>query len=113
MQPRLSAAARHEAVRQAHRNKLAQRYTRRFGYNNQRSLLKAKQLHITVVRPGVYRISSDSVSPGVQAQIKNLLARLKRKIAIDGVPVVSKKTAFSRIVSLLREKRTVEISVLK
>ena len=110
---RVSAAARQEQIRKAHRDKLAKRYTTRFGYNNQRSRIQARQLHITVLRPGIYRVSSDSISPGVQAQIKNLLSRLKKKIAINGVAVISKKSAFAQIISLLRDKQTVEISVVK
>ena len=73
----------------------------------------AKQLHITIVRPGFYRISADSVDIGVQEQIRSLLSRLKKKIAINGKKVISKKAAFQQILSLLKDKQTVEISVLK
>ena len=109
----IAAAQRQQQIREAHRQQVAQRYTKRFGYNNQRSTMVAKQLHITVVRPGFYRISADSVDTGVQEQIRSLLSRLKKKIAINGKKVISKKAAFQQILSLLKDKQTVEISVLK
>ena len=109
----LAAAQRQQQIRAAHRQKVAERYTKRFGYNNQRSTMVAKQLHITIVRPGFYRISADSVDIGVQEQIRSLLSRLKKKIAINGKKVISKKAAFQQILSLLKDKQTVEISVLK
>ena len=93
--------------------KLAQKYTKRFGQNNQRAWLRAKQLSIRVLKPGVYSISSDSTDKGVQDQLRNLLSRLKKRIAINGVPIKSRKNALFQIIQLLKDKQTVEISVIQ
>ena len=73
--------------------------------------MKSSGLKIVVVSPGHYRVRSDSVDEGVIAQIKNLLSRLKKRIAVQGTPV-SKSKAFSLIMSLIRERRTVDINIL-
>ena len=86
----------------------AKKYSQIFGVGNQRSLMKSSGLKIVVVSPGHYRVRSDSVDEGVIAQIKNLLSRLKKRIAVQGTPV-SKSKAFSLIMSLIRERRTVDI----
>ena len=109
----LSAAERHRAVREVDRMKRAQKYTKRFGQDNQRAWLRANQLSIRVLKPGVYSVSSDSVDKGVQDQIMNLLSRLKKRISINGVPIRSRKNALFQIVQLLKDKQTVKISVIQ
>jgi hypothetical protein len=89
----------------------AKKYSQIFGVGNQRSLMKSSGLKIVLVSPGHYRIRSDSVNEGVIAQIKNLLSRLKKRIAVQGTPV-NKSKAFSVIMSLIRERRTVDINIL-
>ena len=107
----ISLSRRNAMRREADRQREAEKHSKPFGASNNRSLMKSRSLHIVAVRPGVYKISSDSVDKGVLAQIQNLLKRLKKRIRVMGV-AVSKTKAFSIIAQLLRQKRTVEISVI-
>ena len=107
----ISLSRRNAMRREADRQREAEKHSKPFGASNNRSLMKSRSLHIVAVRPGVYKISSDSVDKGVLAQIQDLLKRLKKRIRVMGV-AVSKTKAFSIIAQLLRQKRTVEISVI-
>ena len=108
----LRAAIEQKTLRDADRRARAQRYTNALS-NQQRSIGMSRQLSIVVVRPGVYRVSSDRVGPGVVAQVRNLLSRLKKRISIDGTPAPrGRGKALEMIISLLKNKRTVEIVVL-
>lgn len=89
----------------------AQKYSKIFGVGNQRSLMKSSGLKIVVVSPGHYRVRADNVDEGAIAQIKNLLSRIKKRIAVNGTPV-SKSKAYALIISLMRERRTVDINIL-
>ena len=109
MQGQIEAAAEREAYQQEQ----IRRYTQPFNKSTgSRAALKGRAVSITVVRPGVYRVSADAVDEGVINQIQSLMRRLKKRIRVNGQPMRSKKAAFQLILELMRGRRTVEISVI-
>jgi hypothetical protein len=74
-------------------------------------MLHQVNLKIQQIKPGHYLVRATTVNKGVEAQVKDLLSRLKRRIAVLGIPM-GKQKAFYAILMALRQNRTVEISVL-
>ena len=61
--------------------------------------------------PGQYQVRSRGVNKVVRRQVRNLLARVKGKLYVNGTLVASSK-AFGMIIKLLMDKKVVHVKIV-